>query len=75
VTQQRTIHGAQALADQLQQALTSRIVIEQAKGVIAQMHNVSVEEAFDVVRAFARRHRRPITSVAQDVIANPDILG
>lgn len=74
VLQERTIHGAHVLTDQLQGALTSRVVIEQAKGVIAQMRGISVDDAFDVVRALARRERRPLAHVAQAVVDDPSII-
>ncbi|WP_229070455.1 ANTAR domain-containing protein [Actinoplanes sp. DH11] len=48
------------LAQQLQSALTSRILIEQAKGAIAHAHDISVDEAFTLLRAYARHtNQRP----------------
>lgn len=41
---------------QLEQALESRIVVEQAKGIIAAEHNVSVDQAFEMLRTHARNH-------------------
>jgi GAF domain-containing protein len=57
------------VADQLQRALDSRIVIEQAKGVISTRHEISIGEAFDALRNHARRQRRPLREVAADVVA------
>jgi GAF domain-containing protein len=66
--QERTIRQSQVLSEQLQGALSSRIVIEQAKGVIAQLKGVSVDEAFDLIRGFARAHRRRLGDVAQAIV-------
>jgi GAF domain-containing protein len=72
--QERAIHRGEVLSGQLQGALNSRIVIEQAKGVIAQALGVSIDEAFVVVRSYARRHNRKLTEVAEAVVTDPGIL-
>ncbi|MFI2240181.1 ANTAR domain-containing protein [Streptomyces chrestomyceticus] len=61
----------------LHTALHSRIVIEQAKGVLAARRNTSLNHAFNVIRHHARSHGRLLTTVARDVIehgllASPD---
>jgi hypothetical protein len=53
---------------QLEQALTSRVVIEQAKGVLAERHAMPVNEAFELLRQEARSARRKIHDVAADVV-------
>jgi sulfite oxidase len=53
---------------QLRQALTSRIWIEQAKGVLAATQGVSPEEAFQLLRARARSSSRKLAEVAQEVV-------
>jgi hypothetical protein len=53
---------------QLRQALTSRIWIEQAKGVLAATQGVSPEEAFHLLRARARSSSRKLAEVAQEVV-------
>jgi len=58
------------LAGQLQHALTSRVIIEQAKGTIAAKLEVSVDEAFILLRRYCRSRGRKIDDVAADVIAN-----
>jgi GAF domain-containing protein len=68
ILQHRAAHDAQALADQLYLALNSRILIEQAKGVIAEQAGIEMDEAFARLRGYARRHQRLLGEVAQDVI-------
>ena len=62
---------------QLQHALTSRIVLEQAKGIIAHSAGLEIDDAFTVLRRYARDNRRNLGSVAADVVArklNADTL-
>ena len=68
ILQERAIkHGAD-LAGQLQGALNSRIVIEQAKGIVAESRKVDMEEAFAMLRAHARSSRSPLSEVARAII-------
>jgi GAF domain-containing protein len=75
--QERAIHRGELLTEQLQGALNSRIVIEQAKGMIAQLYGTSVDEAFDLLRNYCRRNRLHLSKVAAalvaDVSAVPDL--
>jgi len=64
----RRMQEQQALAQQLRQALDSRIVIEQAKGMIAARQRIDSEDAFGVLRAYARRNSRKLHDAAGDVI-------
>ena len=76
--QERAIRRGEILTEQLQGALNSRVVIEQAKGAVAQAHGVGVDEAFRLIRGFARRHNRRLSEVAHTVVsdpAGPSILG
>lgn len=59
---------------QLQHALTSRIVLEQAKGVLANVGRLEMEDAFAVLRRYARDHGHKLTQVAEHVV-NRDIDG
>jgi transcriptional regulator with GAF, ATPase, and Fis domain len=59
---------AQLVTGQLQTALNSRIVIEQAKGVLAERARVDMDEAFSRLRRHARDHNRPLSSVATDLV-------
>jgi GAF domain-containing protein len=65
--QQRAAEDARILNDQLQTALTSRVTIEQAKGVLAERAGLNMDVAFDRLRRYARAHRRRLTEVAQAV--------
>jgi GAF domain-containing protein len=56
------------LAGELQLALDSRVVIEQAKGVLVGRHGVTTREAFERLRRQARDQRRPLTEVARSVV-------
>ncbi|EPD58890.1 GAF and ANTAR domain-containing protein [Streptomyces sp. HGB0020] len=64
----RQLIETRALADQLEHALVSRVVIEQAKGTLAARHAISVDEAFRVLRAHARSNRRRLSDVAREVV-------
>ena len=68
VLQHRAVTEKQRLNEQLAHALTSRIVIEQAKGVIAERANCDLAEAFSRLRNYARHHNRRLTEVAQAAI-------
>ena len=57
------------LAGELQAALDSRVVIEQAKGVLVGRHGLTTRQAFERLRRQARDQRRPLTEVARSVVA------
>jgi GAF domain-containing protein len=69
ILQHRAVREAQVLNEQLQQALNSRIVIEQAKGMVAERRGVDMEGAFGIVREHARRHNLRLADLAADIIA------
>lgn len=56
------------IADQLQHALDSRIVIEQAKGIIAEDHGIAVDMAFQRLREHARNHNAGLRATADAVV-------
>ncbi|MFJ8631689.1 GAF and ANTAR domain-containing protein [Streptomyces sp. NPDC093568] len=56
------------LAGQLQRALSSRVRIEQAKGMLAERWNTPADDAFVALRQYARRHQLPLDRVARAVI-------
>ena len=66
--QERAAKENSTLAEQLQGALNSRILIEQAKGMFAERQDVDVSQAFTTLRAHARRMGLPLAVVANQVI-------
>jgi GAF domain-containing protein len=68
ILQYQTARQSQVLNDQLQSALNSRIVIEQAKGVLAGRAHVDMDEAFARLRGYARSHNRQLAAVAGDLV-------
>ena len=68
IVQHRASAEAQRLNEQLSAALTSRVVIEQAKGVICERAGVDLAEAFFRLRAYARNHNLRLTDVARAAI-------
>ncbi len=68
ILQERAIRHQEMLAEQLQHALTSRVVIEQAKGVLAERGNLDMEQAFDRLRRYARNTNARLTDVARGVV-------
>jgi hypothetical protein len=54
---------------QLQVALDSRVVIEQAKGIVAERDGVTPEEAFETIRREARSRRMKLRDLAADVVS------
>jgi hypothetical protein len=65
--QQRTAAHSEVERSQLQHALTSRIVLEQAKGILAERWHVTVDEAFAAFRAYARAHQRKLAELAREI--------
>jgi hypothetical protein len=72
--QERAVRRGAVLTEQLQAALNSRIVIEQAKGAIAQFHGVTVDEAFVLLRSHARRTGTHLGVLAQAVLTDRTTL-
>jgi AmiR/NasT family two-component response regulator len=68
IVQHQAATEAQHLNEQLSAALTSRVVIEQAKGVISERAGIQLDEAFSRLRAHARNHNLHLTAVAQAAI-------
>ena len=66
--QSSAIRQAHVVADQLQEALQSRVAIEQAKGMLAEQAGVGMSEAFARLRRHARDQRRRLADVAEDVV-------
>ncbi|MFS8096945.1 GAF and ANTAR domain-containing protein [Lentzea alba] len=67
--QAQIISRRELLAGQLQNALQSRVLIEQAKGVLAERLQIGMSDAFHALRRYSRSHRLHLSSVAEDVVA------
>jgi transcriptional regulator with GAF, ATPase, and Fis domain len=72
--QQRAIRRRETLAEQLQTALNSRIVIEQAKGVIAERRHLDMDRSFSLLRNAARRSNGRLSDLAQAVVDGSVVL-
>jgi hypothetical protein len=68
ILQDKTVVDKTAIAEQLQAALTSRVVLEQAKGVLAQRGDLNMDQAFAQLRRYARDHNQRLTDVARAVV-------
>ena len=68
ILQHRAAHEAQILNDQLTHALNSRVVIEQAKGMIAERTGLDMEQSFRLLRAHARNHNLRLADLAAGII-------
>jgi transcriptional regulator with GAF, ATPase, and Fis domain len=68
IVNERAANDRDTINAQLQHALTSRIVVEQAKGVLAHAGGIDMAAAFTVLRRYARDHGRKLSEVADDVV-------
>lgn len=68
ILQERAISDGRVLSEQLERALGSRVLIEQAKGVVSQTRQVPVDEAFAILRNYARHHNERLRDVAERVV-------
>ena len=68
ILQERAIRRGEVVHEQLQTALNSRIIIEQAKGVLSQSGNLSMDAAFDRLRRYSRNHNLRLSDVARQVV-------
>ena len=68
VLQHRAALEAQILTEQLNYALNSRIVIEQAKGMVAERESLDMEQSFSMLRNHARNHNLRLVDVAREII-------
>lgn len=69
LSQARSLRRQTDLAAQLQHALTSRVVIEQAKGIIAERLGIGVDVAFTALRQYARSNNNRIAELSASVVA------
>jgi len=70
IIQEQAIARAEVVTEQLQAALASRIVIEQAKGAVARTFGVSVDAAFEMIRSHARSTNQRLADVAQVLVTD-----
>jgi GAF domain-containing protein len=68
ILQQRASLETQVFNQQLGHALNSRIVIEQAKGMVAERAGLNMQVAFSALRTYARNHNLRLVDVAESVI-------
>lgn len=68
ILQHRAVREAQVLNEQLSEALNTRIVIEQAKGMVAERKGVDMQAAFVLIRRYARDHNLRLAEVARTVV-------
>ncbi len=69
IRQQRAVHAREELSQQLQTALNSRVIIEQAKGVLAERQQTDMSTAFKLPRGHARSTNQQLSEVAGAVVA------
>jgi GAF domain-containing protein len=67
--QERSLREARLLNEQLQAALNGRIVIEQAKGMLAERRDIEMDAAFETLRRYARNTNQKLSDVAHAVVA------
>lgn len=68
ILQERAVRRGEVLNEQLQSALNNRVIIEQAKGVLAQRGDLGMNEAFNRLRSYARNHNERLSEVARKVV-------
>jgi transcriptional regulator with GAF, ATPase, and Fis domain len=72
--QQRAIQARDVMTEQLQSALNSRVLIEQAKGLLAERLQVDIEQAFTILRSAARARNRRLADLAQALVDGTELI-
>jgi hypothetical protein len=72
ILNQQTLVHSDLINQQLQSALNTRVIIEQAKGVLAERGNVDMDRAFVLLRSYARKTRQRLADVALAVVEKSD---
>lgn len=75
ILQERSVRETGIVAEQLQWALESRVVIEQAKGVLSALEGIGVDQAFGRLRDHARNNNMTLRAVAEGVTARTLEIG
>lgn len=70
ILQERAVRRGEVLTEQLQRALNSRVVIEQAKGVLFHAGGVPMDQAFESLRTYSRSRNLRLTEVAEALAGN-----
>src|SRR4029077_10551473 len=65
---ERNVRRTETVAEQLQAALNSRVIIEQAKGKLAERLSTDMDRAFTMLRDYARNTNQRLTNVARDFV-------
>jgi AmiR/NasT family two-component response regulator len=65
---EQNVRRRETVAEQLQGALNSRVVIEQAKGKLAERLSIDMDRAFKMLRDYARNSNQHLTDVARDFV-------
>lgn len=68
VAQERSLSESKEVSAQLQSALDSRVLIEQAKGAVMSRYGVDAQRAFEMLRRYSRNNNRPLRAVCDDVV-------
>lgn len=68
ILQARTVRRHETLSAQLQHALNSRVIIEQAKGVLAERLGLNMAAAFTALRSYARSHNARVSELAMSIV-------
>ena len=68
ILQERKVTRGKQRSQQLQHALDARVVVEQAKGILAERHGVSLNQAFEGLRRHARNNHIKVRDVCQDIL-------
>jgi GAF domain-containing protein len=74
ILHQRVLSQSEQVNQQLQTALTTRLIIEQAKGVLAERGGIDTNEAFNLLRAQARRTNRRLADLAHAVVDGKETI-
>ena len=68
ILQERAIHRGEVLTEQLQNALNNRVIIEQAKGVLAHAGGIDMDHAFQALRSYGRGHNARLADIARGLV-------